>query len=328
LYDAVITGKPFPVKALWFSFINFLNQCVDSNKIIEEIFPKLEFMVAAELFMTPTARYCDILLPACSYLEFSDLIPFPYPYVQMQQKVVEPLYESKSDVDIAAMLAARLGFSDYFNQGEEGFIDMILDSKDPSVQGITREGLKAGPMTLNVIPDLGQELDIPLSTPSGKVELYSEGLREFGQALPVYLEPLETPSDPSKRKYPLAFIQGHSRFRTHSMFANVSSLRELNPEPVVELNSDDAAERDISDNDLVTVYNDRGRATLRARVTEGVRPGVVNIAEGWWIGQFKEGSVNHLTHDVINPIQETIYEPNMHMNDVAVEVVKAEEVSG
>ena len=72
------------------------------------------------------------------------------------------------------------------------------------------------------------------------------------------------------------------------------------------------------------VFNDRARTTLKARVTESVRPGVINIMQGWWIDQFKEGSVNHLTHDVINPVQEKVYEPNMHMNDVAVEVVKAE----
>ncbi|MBW2092818.1 MAG: molybdopterin-dependent oxidoreductase, partial [Deltaproteobacteria bacterium] len=326
LYDAVISGKPYPVRAVWFAFINFLNQCAHSNKIIEEMFPKLEFIVNAELFMTPTARYADILLPACSYLEFSDFIPFPYPYVQLQQKVIEPLYESKSDVDIAAGLAERLGFAEYFEGGEEGFIDLILDSGDGSLAGITREKLKEGPMALNPIPDLGREIDIRFSTPSGKIELYSENLREAGQALPVYLEPLETPLKPEGKKYPLAFIQGHSRFRTHSMFANVPSLLELNPEPLVEINPADAGKRNIMDDDVVTVFNDRGRATLKARVTEGVRPGVINITEGWWFEQFKTGGFNTLTHDVINPVQEAIYEPNMHLNDVAVEVIKAEEV--
>ena len=111
------------------------------------------------------------------------------------------------------------------------------------------------------------------------------------------------------------------------MFANVTSLLEMNPEPVAEINPVDASARDISDGDMVTVFNDRARTKLRARVTEGVRPGVVNIMQGWWIDQFKEGSVNHLTHDVINPVQEKVYEPNMHMNDVAVEVVKCRMIS-
>jgi molybdopterin-containing oxidoreductase family molybdopterin binding subunit len=326
LYDAVISGNPYPVKAVWFSFINFLNQCADSSKIVNEMFPELEFIVSTDLFVTPTARYADILLPVCSCLEFSDLIPFPYPYVQLQQKVMAPLYESKSDVDIAAGLANRLGLSEYFDGGEDGFIDLILDSNDPSLEGITRQKLKQGPMPLKFIPKMDQVMDIPFSTPSGKIEIYSEKLREVGQALPVFLEPLETPLKPEEKKYPLAFIQGHSRFRTHSMYANVASLLEFNPEPVVEINPQDAQERNITDEDQVTVFNDRARTILKARVTEGVRPGVVNISEGWWIDQFKEGSVNHLTHAVMNPVQEKIYEPNMHMNDVAVEVTKYQEV--
>jgi molybdopterin-containing oxidoreductase family molybdopterin binding subunit len=327
LYEAVISGKPYPIKALWFSFINFVNQCAHSGKILKEMLPKLDFIVDTELFLTPTARYADIVLPVCTYLEFSDLIPFPYPYIQLQQKVINPLYESRSDVDIAAGLAQRLGFSDYFAPGEDGFIDLILNSGHISVQGITREKLKEGPQTLNALPDLGQEMDIPFSTPSGKIEFYSEALREFGQALPVYLEPLETPLGPQKTRFPLAFIQGHSRFRTHSMFANVQSLLELNPEPLLEINPQDAGERRIADGDLVTVFNDRGRTTLKARITEAVGPRVVTITQGWWIDQFMEGSVNHLTHDVLNPVQAAIYEPNMHMNDVAVEVVRVKEGS-
>ena len=288
------------------------------------MFPQLELIVDTELFMTPTARYADILLPVASYLEFSDLIPHPYPYVQLQQKVIEPLYESRSDVDIAAGLAERLDFKEYFEGGEDAFIDLILDSGNDSIKGITRDRLKQGAMPLTFVPQMDQEFEIPFSTPSGKIELYSENLVPEGQALPVFLEPQESPLNPAGHKYPLSFLQGHSRFRTHSMFSNVSSLLALNPEPVVEINPRDAATRNIADDDRVTVYNDRARTTLKARLSEGVRPGVVNITQGWWIDQFVEGSVNHLTHDVINPVQEKVYEPNMHMNDVAVEVVKAD----
>jgi molybdopterin-containing oxidoreductase family molybdopterin binding subunit len=324
LYDAVIKGNPFPVKAVWFSFINFLNQCANSQKIAQEMFPQLDLIVDTELFMTPTARYADILLPVCSYLEFSDLIPHPYPYVQLQQKVIDPLYESRSDVDIAAGLAERLGFEEYFKGGQDAFIDLILDSGHDSIKGITREKLKEQALPLTCIPQMEQEFDIPFSTASGKIELYSENLLAEGQALPVFLAPLESPITPDHDKYPLAFIQGHSRFRTHSMFSNVSALLELNPEPLVEINPLDAGARHIANDDMVTVFNDRARTTLKARLSEGVGPGVINISQGWWIGQFKEGSVNHLTHDVINPVQEKIYEPNMHMNDVAVEVMKVD----
>jgi len=198
----------------------------------------------------------------------------------------------------------------------------ILQLYDAVIKGITREKLKEGAMSLMLIPEMDQEIDMPFSTPSGKIELYSESLYEEGQALPVFAEPLETPVRPEIRKYPLAFIQGHSRFRTHSMFANVESLLEMNPEPVVEINPQDAAGRNIANEEKVVVFNDRARTILKAKLTEGVRPGVINITQGWWIDQFQKGSVNHLTHDVINPIQEKVYEPNMHMNDVAVEVAK------
>ena len=106
------------------------------------------------------------------------------------------------------------------------------------------------------------------------------------------------------------------------MFANVDALLEMNPGPVLEINPRDARKRGISDGDRVVVYNDRARTKLKAVLSEGVGLGVVNIMQGWWVDQFAEGSVNHLTHDVINPVQEKVYEPNMHMNDVAVEVEK------
>ncbi|MHA1981802.1 MAG: molybdopterin-containing oxidoreductase family protein [Promethearchaeota archaeon] len=326
LYDAVIKGEPYPIKAVWFSFINFLNQCANSNKIIEEFFPNLDFIVQTELFMTPSAKYADLILPVCSFLEFSDFMFMPYPYLQLQQKVIEPLYESKSDVTIASELAERLGFGNYFKGGEEGMIDMILDN--PSLTGVTREKLKDKALRLRKLPD-GGSFPLNFGTPSGKIELYAEQLVEDGEALPVYLSPIEAPETAEKGKegkYPLAFIQGHSRFHTHSTFANVDSLLELNPEPLVEINPIDAENRKIADNDYVTVFNDRAKTTLKARVTESVSPGVINITEGWWINQFKEGSVNHLTHDIINPVQEKVYEPNMHFNDVAVEIVKHKEV--
>lgn len=321
LYDAVIKEDPFPIKAIWFAFINFLNQCVNANKVIYEFFPKLEFIVQTELFMTPSAKYADLILPVCSFLEFSDFLPFPYPYIQLQRNVIKPLFESKSDVTIVSELAERLGYAEYFKGGENGMIDIIMDH--PTLDGVNRKVLEKGAVKLKPLPE-GGSFPLSFGTPSGKIELYAEQLLEDGQALPVYLPPIEAPVTPEKRKYPLTFIQGHSRFRTHSSFANVQSLLDLNPEPIVEINPVDAKSRKISNNDYVTVYNDRARTTLKVRVTQSVPIGVINITEGWWIDQFKEGSVNHLTHDVINPVHEKVYEPNMHMNDVAVEVKKSE----
>ena len=323
LYNAVILEKPYPIKALWFAFINFLNQCVDCNKIINEFFPKLDFIVQTELFMTPTAKYADILLPVSTFLEFSDFLPHPYPYLQLQQKVINPLYESKSDVDIVAGLAEKLGFGEYFKGGEDAMIDLIMDN--PSLGDYTRDKLSKEAMLLRALPE-GGKFPLTFSTPSGKIELYAEQLVEDGQALPVYLPPIEAPISKKNQKFPIAFIQGHSRFRTHSMFANVKTLLDINPEPIVDINPVNAQERNIKMADMVTIFNDRGKTTLKARLSEAVNQGVIDITEGWWLNQFREGSVNHLTHDIINPVQNKIYEPNMHMNDVAVEIIKYKEV--
>ncbi len=319
LYEAVMSGQPYPIKTVWFAFINFVNQCANSNKIIKELFPKLDFIVQTELFMTPNAKYADLVLPVCSFLEFSDFLPHPYPYVQLQQKVIEPLYESKSDVDIVVGLAERLGYGEYFKGGENALIDLILDN--PTLEGVSRATLKDHAIQLKSIPE-GGNFPLKFSTPSSKIELYADWLVDDGQALPVYLPPIEAPINKINDKYPLTFVQGHCRFRTHSSMANVKNLLRLNPEPFADINPADALIREIENNDYITVYNDRARTILKARVSEVVPPGVLNIREGWWLDQFKSGSVNHLTHDIKNPVQDKIYEPNMHMNDVAVQITK------
>lgn len=325
LYDAITKDDPYPIRAVWFSFINFVNQCANSNKIIDELFEKLEFIVTAELFMTDTARYSDLVLPVCSFLEFSDYINHPYPVVQLQQRVIEPLFESKSDINIACELAERLGYGEHFKGGEDEMVKQAMNSASLKNAGITYDLLKEkGAITLPKFPKELKDREMGFRTPSGRIEIYHEGLSEEGQAIAVFIEPWEGPNKPIGKKYPLTFIQGHSKYRTHSMFANVESLLKLNPEPVVDINPSDASKRNIKNGDIVTVFNDRAKTTLKARVTEEVIPGIVNITEGWWFDQFQEGSANHLTHDRINPVHVKVYEPNMSMNDVAVDVVKKE----
>lgn len=321
MYQAILTGKPYPMRAVWFAFINFVNQCVNSYKIINELIPKLDFIVATELFMNSTARYADIVLPVCTFLEFSDLVVGPTPYLQLQQKVIDPLYESRSDISIITELANRMGFGNYFDKTEEEFIDLLLASGDSSVKGITVDTLKQGPAKTN-IPTAMPSTEAKFATPSGKIEFYVEKLTPFGEELPVYKEPLESGRTLLAKKYPLVFVQVHSKFRHHSSYANIPWLLELNSEPVVDINPADAEKRGIKDGDSVVVFNDRGKVGLKAKLNDGIKPGVINISQGWWFEQFREGGFNTLTHDVINPAQDAIYEPNMAMNDVLIEVKK------
>jgi len=322
MYPAILTGKPYPIRAVWFAFTNFVNQCANSYKIINEMIPKLDFIVDTALFMDATARYADIVLPVCTFLEFSDLVGGPAPYLQLQQKVIEPLYESKSDVSILTDLAKRMGFGNHFNKSEEEYVDLLLDSGHSSVEGITVEKLKQGPARINISPGT-PSTEVRFRTPSTRIEFYVEKLKPLGEELPVYKEPLEGEQASLADKYPLVFVQVHSKFRHHSSYANIPWLLELNPEPVVDISPEDAESRNIRDGDTVLVFNDRGKAKLAAKLNEGMKPGVINISQGWWFEQFDEGGFNTLSHDTINPAQDAIYEPNMAFNDVLVQVKKA-----
>jgi molybdopterin-containing oxidoreductase family molybdopterin binding subunit len=135
---------------------------------------------------------------------------------------------------------------------------------------------------------------------------------------------MESVRRPQAEKYPISYLSTHTRYGNHSLLANVAWLRELDPEPFLEINPSDAEQRGVKDGDMVVAFNDRGKVKLRARVHEGVRPGAVNINEGWWHHQFAEGSYQALTHATINPAQMAVFEPNSAMYDNLVEVRKAD----
>lgn len=324
-YNAIVDGDPYPIKALWIAKHNFVNQLPDTRRIVNELFPKLEFIVVADLFMNASAHYADIVLPVCTYFEQSDLLPPTIgtpggpKYFQLQNKAIEPLYECKPDHVILKELAQRMGMGDQYDKSDEEFIRTHLSTGYPSEAGITLEKLKEGPLWAQSPPvaDFG--------TPSGRMEFYTETLVEMGQQLPCYMEPIESERQPLSRKYPLVFLNTHTRFRTHSTFANLPWLSELDPKPVLEINPIDAEPRGIEDGDVVCVFNDRGNAKLEAKVHRGIRPGTVNTLQGWWPEHFIEGSHQELTHAVINPAQEVIYEPNSALYDVLVEVEKTKE---
>ena len=107
-------------------------------------------------------------------------------------------------------------------------------------------------------------------TPSGKLEIYQEGLEQYGEAVPVFEEPIESNRNPKSKNYPLTFMNVHSVFTVHSQHATLPWIKEINPEPRVDINEKDAEKRGIKNGDLVKVFNARGLVVLRARVTKGI----------------------------------------------------------
>jgi molybdopterin-containing oxidoreductase family molybdopterin binding subunit len=331
------SGKTFTVKAAWFPCDNFVNQQGDTNRTIAAI-KALDFVVASDIFMTPTAQYADIVLPLSSEYERTDILLGGNFYIQYMPQVINPLWDSKSDLEMFGMVADKMdpaNYGKYFTGQPDDYIKLLLGGL-PS--GLTLDALKAqGNVARLDDKDFGTAAFQPIThpyvpfyqqnfpTPSGRIEFYVEGLVQYNIPLPIYNEPYEaSPSNPLFQKYPLVLLSAHTKFRTHSQWNNLSWLRELNPKQFLEINPDDASARGISDGDGITVFNDRGTITTVARVTPGMRKGVVNIYQGDW-QEFPNGTVNNLTHQAINPAQSIVYlfQSNTAYFDVLVDVKKS-----
>lgn len=302
-YEAAINGRPYPTRFLWLTAANLFNQsAANRGKLLSELIPKLDFIVVTEHFLTDTALQADIVLPVCSMFEKMDLNTFTY--LQLQQKAVEPLGESKSDFSIFKELAERMGFEEYFSKTEEEFISEILVDASDGKEAVTVERLQKEGAILPFgfeAPFIGFK-DLRFQTPSGKIEFYKEELLPFRAELPFFKEPIEaTPNNPKFSLYPLNLVFSHSKMRVHSTFVNMPSVRRKEGEPFVQVNPDDARVRGVDDNELVKVHNDRGYVKLRARLDANIRRGVVVITSGWWVRQFVEGDPYSLTHDLWSP---------------------------
>ncbi|MDP2661055.1 MAG: molybdopterin dinucleotide binding domain-containing protein [Dehalococcoidia bacterium] len=218
-----------------------------------------------------------------------------------------------------------MGLGENFKNTTEQFLQDFLASGEPILEGITLEKLREeGAIRLNLPRPLVPFAERAFPTPSGRVEFYLERLVEIKQELPIHLEPLEGPASPQGRKYPLTFLTTHSRFSAQSQHFALPHVAALCPEPLLEINPIDALQRGIQDGDLVVVYNDRGECRVKARVTEAIKPGVLNVFQGWWPRDFPSGSQQSLTQAAVNPDQVFIGEANWAIYDCAVEARRAE----
>jgi anaerobic dimethyl sulfoxide reductase subunit A len=323
--DAVLRGKaggyPADYKLLYLANTNYVNQILNTNKTIEA-FRAVEFIAVQEQFMTATAKFADILLPVNTYLERNDFTSGgATPWYGLVNKCVEPLYESKSHLEIAEGMAKAMGIDNYNDKTEEEWVRNILegyrevfakDREGSDYETLKEKALYKFPTDKPYVAFREQIEDLanhPFSTPSGKIEICSQELADWNNPrlppIPKYIEAWEGRKDPLAKKYPLQLLTTHARRRAHSQFDNVPWLSELIPQGI-QINTSDAQARGISRGDLVRVYNDRGQTVLPAEVTQRIMPGVVNIPEGAWYdpdekGIDRGGCSNLLTKDAKSP---------------------------
>ncbi len=318
LTDAFIKGKaggyPADYKMLWVNNANIVNQWPNTNRTAEAL-NKLEFIVVEEQFMTATARYADIVLPMTTFMERSDMtigaaVPVFYGF---RNRIIEPLYETKPPLQVATELAARLGLADYNDKTEEEWLAKMLEGSDiPDTEAFKKQGvlkIKLPEPQVAFSREISDPANNPFLTPSGRIEIYSQRLVEMNNPnlppIPRYIETWEGPADPMASEYPLQLISTHSKRRAHSQFDNIPWLREVEPQAIM-INTADAQARGIGDGDLVKVFNHRGAMTIRARVTERIMPGVVDVPQGAWYapdenGTDRGGCANVLTRDEPSP---------------------------
>ncbi len=298
--DMLDTKNP-PLKMIWVERGNPVTQNPDTHRVLKA-FRALDFRLVVDQFMTDTAREADIILPAKSMFEQSDVIgAYWHPYIQLKQKVFAPPGQVKPETEIYYLLAHRLGFSHQdirenipgpSDQEVDAYLEKILEP----FPGLTLERLKGGPVLAPGAEEVAFA-DLKFPTPSGKIELYSREARERWGVDPVadYSEPRESSSTDSRqaRRYPLYFMTPNTKNRIHSQFNNLDLIRQFSPKPFVLINPQDARQRGIKNNDQVRVFNDRGELLLEARLDFSMKSGCIAVSNGWWISA--GGTVNFLS---------------------------------
>ncbi len=291
-----------------------------------------EFIVVQEQFMTPSAKYADIVLPVCTWFEtWGHCSNWGYsPSRILMPKVIEPLYDLPNDYEVCAMLAERLDLYDEYTEGgktSEDWYNQWVDTmvtEYGDVYGDKDAFVARGSMTkpyteesVSVIPFADYIADPeanPLRTPTGKIEIFSVKMAEFNATIgdaaesppiPKYVQEWFSPFGPEAEEYPLQAVGHHTLHRSHSTFDNIDWLEEAHPQRVF-MNPIDAAERGITDGEDVRVFNQFGEMIIEVRVTPRIMPGVIDIPQGAWYtpdanGIDRRGCINMLTTDRNTP---------------------------
>lgn len=340
----------FPKHGFKALFVSHGNPLVtEFSTPLKKSIDELELFVTIDFSMTPTCEYSDVVLPAPTFWEKEELVGTScHPYLQIQQEVVSPQYDSKTELWMVQELIKRVDPSLFkqFDFEESEIIEMLLQNGGKETAGITYRMLKEGPVRLKVHdPEVGCDEQFlehrpfpPRAYPfpegvqreflkTGRMEFYKEEevFRRIGEELPIY-KPAFSHLPAEDRILPLSIVTPHSKWRVHSTHSNNRVLLNLNRGAVVEINPIDAAQRGIKDGQMVEIFNNNGSYRLWALVTETIKPGVLCVDHGWWDRYLAAGKYHSVhTHQKVKPTHENyylpaVYAPGQHWKDTRVDV--------
>ena len=314
-YDGQELSYP-DIRLLYWAGGNPFHHHQDLNRLVDA-FRQPECVIVNEIWWTATARHADIIFPITTVLERNDLMLTKWePMATPMHKAIEPVGESRNDYDVFSGLAQRLGFFEEFTEGrnEEEWLRHLWDQARqragqanfelPDFDTFWAEGpkevLKAEDKKILLETFRNDPQNNPLSTPSGKVEIFSDVIASFGYddcpGHPVWMEPYEWLGSKTVKTFPLHIISNQPSTRLHSQLDSgaISKGSKINGREPMTMNPVDAGVRNIQTGDIVRIFNDRGSCLAGVNLSENVMPGVIQLATGAWFDPIVPGQIGAL----------------------------------
>lgn len=316
----ILTTADPKIRMMWLACRNPFSQDPDTAQL-KKAFDTLEMVVVVDQFFNKSVEQADIVLPHTTlFEEYTVNVGYWHYWLSLNEQAIAPMYESKSDVQIAALLSGRMN---ELKPGSCTFpqeLDTRKWMEKEFNQGIydlfgikSWQDLRQGPAKAKMVSSASWH-DMKFKTPSGKYEFKSELAEQYGhKALPEF-KPRRAGSAP------LRLLTPHSKFNIHSQFQNLDVMEDFNPGPLVYIHPSAAGKRQIKDGDLVRVFNQIGEVRVKARLTDNISPDVLMMYTAWFrnsdfnvqhliddesadMGSFKTGAPGIATHDQFADIQ-------------------------
>jgi anaerobic selenocysteine-containing dehydrogenase len=299
LGQALLELRDPPIRALFVSANNPAVTCPDAAAVRRGLAREDLFTVVHDPFLTDTARYADLVLPATTYLETEDLFrAYGAYYVQFAPQAVPAQGEAWSNVRLAQELARRLGVGDaVFSMTTSELVRAAFVGATGPAAGLDPDALRtAGPIKIDPYPQ-GQRF----RTPSGKLEFYSEALAAEGLSpMPDWHEDAEETA--LGQRWPLRLLTAPGYFQSHTAFSGNHALRRREGVPFVILHPAEAGRRGLQPGDGVELFNDLGTVSMRLRVSDEIAPGVVLVPGQRPVGEALSGTINLLCGDRLSDL--------------------------
>jgi anaerobic selenocysteine-containing dehydrogenase len=294
LGDALLTMADPPLRALFIAANNPAVTCPDAGKVRQGLMREDLFTVVHDPFLSVTARYADIVLPAATYLESEDLYrAYGTYWLQYAPAAVPPQGEAWSNFRLAQELARRMGLADpvFRMRPQEALAELFRGATGAAATLDPNEVLPGRPLRYGPSGDPwgGQQF----RTPSGRLEFYSEQLADAGLAAMPDWRP-DPQEELDRARWPLRLLTAPGYFQAHTAYAGVDFLRRREGPPHCILHPDEAAHRGLSEGARVRLFNERGAVGLVLRISDEVLPGVVLVPGQRPDDQTLSGTVNML----------------------------------